>query len=223
MKKKKHFSFSTESHGNYNVALLNYHPELLENEATTPTQIYEYYSYVDKLYVWLKNAYDDNLCVLCNEMRAITGHLAEYNENTEGKCHNLAKAYGHSRRLSIDTLKIACNGFDLEFDKWIRKHSCYDCRNIDAEYLPKYIELYYIAHNKYLEAQKAENLGSDRGNNIIQKYYDVAVAYCDLYELHVKKERYDIEKNSRRLRNRKLGWIIGTSVIAILSCIGMFL
>ena len=115
MQKKKNISLSTESQKSYSAALLSYHPAQLEKEPTTPTQIYEYYSYVDKLYVWLKNAYKDDLCVLCNEMRAIIGHLAEYNESTESTCHNLSKAYGHIRRLSIDTLKVACNGFDLEF------------------------------------------------------------------------------------------------------------
>ena len=216
MWKKKKISLSAKSQELYYKALCSYHPEQLEKEASTLSEIYEYYSYVDNLYIWLKNAYKDNLCVLCNEMRAIIGHLAEYDENTESTCHNLAKAYGHIRRLSIDALKITCNGFDLEFDKWIRRHSRYD---VDAEYMPKYIKEYYIAHNMYIEAQKVENLGSDRGNNIIQKYHDVAVAYCDVYKLHVDEKRHDIEKNSRKFRNRKLGWIIGTSFLTVISLI----
>lgn len=211
-----------EKYNSFIRSLTAYRPEILEKSPSSPAEIYEYYSYVDSLYVWLKNAYNDDLCVLCNEMRAILGHLSEYSPSNEDKRNNLGKAYGHLRRLSIDTLKILCNGFDKEFDEWITKHTPYDYSSIDDKYLPTYITLYYKAHNMYIAAQKAENLGSDRGNNIIKKYHDAAQAYGELYSHHTNERRYAIEKTTRRFKINKCAWILSTAILAILSILGGF-
>lgn len=214
---------SKDKYNSYTNALSAYHPEKLEESPSNPSEIYKYYSCIDSLYVWLKNAYNDDICVLCNEMRAVLGHLSEYNPDTEERKNNLGKAYGHFRRLSIDTLKIICNGFDKEFDEWIRKHTAYDYRNIDAEYLPTYITLYYEAHDKYIEAQKSENLGSDKDNDIIKKYCDVATKFGKLYEHHVNDRRTDIEKITRRLKRNKYAVIASTVVITVISVVGAIL
>lgn len=214
---------SKEKYKSYISALNKYNPEKLEKSPSNPTEIYKYYSCVDSLYIWLKNAYNDDICVLCNEMRAVLGHLSEYNPNTEESKNNLGKAYGHFRRLSIDILKIICNGFDKEFDEWIRKHTAYDYRNIDAEYLPTYITLYYEAHNEYIKAQKSENLGSDKENDIIIKYFKVADLFGKLYDHHVNDRRFDIEKITRRLKRNKYAVIICATVITILSILGAVL
>ena len=211
---------SKEKYSSYISALSTYNPEKLEETPSNPNDIYKYYSCIDNLYIWLKNAYDDDICVLCNEMRAILGHLSEYDPYTEKIKSNLGKAYGHFRRLSIDTLKIICNGFDKEFDEWIRKHTSYDYRNIDAEYLPTYIALYYKAHNKYIEAQKSENLGSDKDNDIIKKYCDVANAFGKLYEHHVDDRRFEIEKITRRFKRNKFAVIVSTIAITVISILG---
>ena len=205
------------------IALNAYCPEKLEVDPSNQSEIYEYYTCIDRLYIWLKNAYNDDICVLCNEMRAILGHLSEYNPNTENKKKNLEKAYGHFRRLSIDILKIICNGFDKEFDEWIRKHTAYDYRNVDAQYLPTYISLYYEAHGKYIEAQKSENLGSDKDNHIIKKYCDVAAIFGKLYKHHVDDRRFDIEKITRRFKKNKYAVIVSTIVLTIISILGAIL
>lgn len=202
-------------------ALKGYNSACLEDMPDSANKIYQYYAYIDPLYIWLKNAYEDDLCVLCNEMRAILGHLSEYNSENVNSRRNLSKAYGHLRRLSIDTLKILCNGLDKAFDEWIDTHANYDYRSVDAEYFPKYVTLYNIAHNAYLQAQKEENLGSDRGNHIIEKYHTVAKKYYALYSYHMDVRRRRIEKITRRFKLNKILWIICTSLVVGLSVLGV--
>lgn len=204
-------------------ALGGYNSVCLEHTPDSAKEIYQYYSYIDPLYVWLKNAYGDDLGVLCNEMRAILGHLSEYDpENEERRC-NLSKAYGHLRRMSIDTLKILCNGLDKAFDEWISMHAKYDYRSVDAEYFPKYVSLYNVAHSAYLKTQKEENLGSDRGNHIIEKYHAVAKRYYDLYKYHMDARRYKIEKITRRFKLNKIVWVVCTSLTVGLSVLGLII
>lgn len=204
----------------FQQALNRYQPDLLEISPQTPNEIYLDYAHIDNMYIWLKNAYNDDLCVLCNEIRAILGHLSEY-DPTNDKCkENLQKAYGHLRRLSIDTLKILCNGLDEFFDRWIRKHAYYDYSNTDNEYFPKYVTLYNTAHQAYIEVQQAENLGSDRGNNIIKLYHDAAKKYGLLYKYHLNDRRMKIEKTTLMLNVNKILWIVCTSLLVILSVLG---
>lgn len=212
-----------EKFKNFENALSVYNPDMLEISPKTPNQIYQYYLCVDEMYVWLKNAYKDNLCVLCNEMRAILGHLSEYNVLSEPKKNNLGKAYGHLRRLSVDTLKTLCDAFDKVFILWINKHARYDYRNIDGEYFPKYVELYNCAHKEYLKVQKLENLGSDRDNNIIKKYYEVAQLYYQVYVHHMNDRRKRIERITRKFKINNLLWVSSTLVISILSIWSAFL
>jgi len=214
---------TAENYNRFMSALNSYMPEKLEVEPTAPHKIYEYYSCVDGLYIWLKNAYNDDICVLCNEIRAVMGHLSEYDKSTEDSKKNLGKAYGHFRRLSIDTLKILCNGFDQEFDEWISKHAHYDYRNIDKDYFPEYITLYYKAHKAYIDAQKLENLGSDKDNNIIKKYHDVAVLYGELYKHHVDDRRRKIELITYRFKFNRIVWTVCTFFLMVLSILGELL
>lgn len=212
-------------YGSYEVlekALGKFNPELFEIAPQYPNEIYYYYTYVDGVYIWLKNAYQDNICVLCNEMRAVLGHLSEYDDKDDDGKKNLEKAYGHFRRLSIDSLKILCNGLDEAFDKWIQKYARYDYSRRDNKYLPDYVRLYHNAHNAYLDAQEKENLGSDRGNSIINKYYDVANKYLLLYKHHNNIRRVKIEKLAKRFRwNTRLA-ILATIVFATLSIVDAY-
>ena len=214
---------SKEKYDAYIKALNAYNPNKLEENPQNPSQIYEYYSYVDELYVWLKKAYSDDICVVCNEMRAILGHLAEYDPSNENNKNNLGKAYGHFRRLSIDTLKIICTSFDKEFDVWIRKHAMYDYRGIDADFFPKYVTLYHEAHRAYIDAQKSENLGSDRENKIIVKYYNVAKLYGEVYKHHVNERRLYIEKITQRFKVSKVVWVIATLLLTLISVTNVIL
>lgn len=212
-----------EKFKNFENALSAYNPDRLEVTPKKPNEIYQYYICVDEMYVWLKNAYEDDLCVLCNEMRAILGHLSEYKIENEPQKKNMDKAYGHLRRLSIDTLKTLCDAFDKAFDLWINKHAHYDYRNIDNEYFPQYVKLFNEAHYAYLDAQKVENLGSDRENNIIKKYYKVAELYYRLYAHHMDDRRIRIEKITRRFKVNNVIWMSCTLVISILSICSAFL
>lgn len=226
MKKGKAFLKDTkqkEKFNNFENALSAFDPRMLEMTPKTPNEIYQYYACIDEMYVWLKNAYEDNLCVLCNEMRAILGHLSEYNVENETRKKNLDKAYGHLRRLSIDTLKTLCDAFDKVFDLWINRHARYDYRNIDNEFFPQYVSLYNEAHYAYLNVQQIENLGSDRDNNIIEKYYDVAKLYHRLYVHHMDDRRVRIEKITRRFKINNITLISCTIVISILSICSVYL
>ena len=153
-------------------------------------------------------------------MRAILGHLSEYNPEEDKVKNNLGKAYGHFRRLSIDTLKILCNGFDKEYDKWIGKHALYDYRGIDNEYFPKYVSLYNKAHAEYIRVQKLENLGSDRDNGIIKEYRSVAENYYILYQHHMDDRRIKIEKITKKFIINKIIWFLAAIFMVILSVLG---
>lgn len=212
---------SEDSFRSLGDALEGYNSDCLETMPGSAKEIYQYYSYIDSLYIWLKNAYEDDLGVLCNEMRAILGHLSEYDSENENGKRNLSKAYGHLRRLSIDALKILCNGLDKAFDEWISMHAKYDYRSVDAEYFPEYVTLYNKAHSAYLNAQKEENLGSDRGNHIIEKYHSVAKKYYALYEYHMDARRYRIEKITKKFKLNKIVWIICTSLVVGVSVLGL--
>ena len=120
MKKQKSIA-TREAYEEFRKALEAFDAEALEEEVTCPSDIYRYYGFIDRMYVWLKNAYESDLQSLENEMRAILGHMSEYSLDES----NLQKAYGHIRRLSTDTLKILCNGLDLEFEEWILKHASF--------------------------------------------------------------------------------------------------
>lgn len=204
-------------------ALNEYQPDILEIQPETPEELYRYYACIDKMYIWLKNAYKDDLCVLCNEMRAILGHLSEYGLKNENSKDNLQKAYGHFRRLSIDTLKILCNGLDKFFDEWINQHACYDYSNIDNKYFPDYVTLYNEAHKDYINVQRLESLGSDKGNKIIKKYHTVAQQYGKLYAHHTNIRRIKIERTTIGFKIRKRIGVICAFLIVVMSVLGAVL
>ena len=183
---------------------------------TDPAQIYSYYNEADKLYVWLKNAYDTNLPSVENEIRAILGHMSEYEYDQD----NLQKAYGHIRRMCIDILKILCNGFDREFEEWIMIHAPFDYNDQDNLYIPEYVKMYTIAHQKYLDTQQKENLGSNRNNHIVERYYEVAVLYGALYKYHINQRRIKIHKHYIRMVWQRRLWVFATTVVMTISIIG---
>lgn len=207
----------------FQESIQNFNALQLEIEPKTPSQIYRYYQYIDKLYIWIKKAYCNDLSVLNNEMRAILGHLSEYNALHDAPTQNLTKAYGHLRRLSIDTLKITCNGLDLFFQEWINKYSHYDFRDTDGQYMPRYMKLYYSAHRQYMKVQKIESNGSDRQHHIIKEYYEVVKLYQILYQYHLNARRRKIERRVRLIQISQFFCIGGISFLAILSIAGILL
>ncbi len=105
---------------------------------------------------------------------------------------------------------MLCNGLDRIFSKWISKHAQYDYSEVDNRFFPEYVKKYYNAHNKYIDAQKKENLGSDRKNKIIEEYYNVVLAYKDVYEMHVQPRAKKIETTAR---NKKMAVWVSTGFI----------
>lgn len=215
MKKTKSIATS-EAFNEFQDALESFQPEILETTAEEPLDIYDYYSKIDKLYVWLKNAYGTNLQSVENEMRATLGHMSEYESDHD----NLQKAYGHIRRMAIDLLKILCNGFDQEFEEWIITHAAFDYNNQDNLYMPEYIKMYNDAHREYLSVQQKENLGSNKGNHIINKYYEAATLYGKLYNYHINERRVKIHRAYQHMVWRRRLWIFATVIVAGINVIG---
>lgn len=222
-KKFKKNTVNAEIFENFQRAFNKFNPSELEKDPKNIKDIYIHYNYVDDMYIWLKQTYENSMCVLSNEIRAILGHISEYDIQSDKGLKNLEKAGGHLRRLSIDTLKILCDGFDKTFLLWINKYSKFDYSNIDQDYLPEYVNLYNEAHTKYLDVQKNENLGSDKENAIIVKYYATAQLYCELYKHHQKERRLHIEKMAKRFRINKLIWIFSTGFFAAMSIISVLI
>ena len=215
MKKTNNIA-NEETFKDFQVALDSFQPDLLEKKVTKPLEIYIYYTKIDKLYVWLKNAYNANLQSVENEMRATLGHMSEYEQDRD----NLQKAYGHIRRMGIDVLKILCNGFEQEFEEWIITHAAFDYNSHDNLYMPQYVKMYNEAHNQYLYAQQKENLGSNRNNNIIGEYYKAAELYGVLYQYHLNGRREKIHKHYVVMIWQRRLWVLATSVVAVISVIG---
>ena len=206
----------SDTYSEFETSLKAFQPETLEIPVTTPGQIYAYYSKIEGLYTWLRNAYDSDLQSIENEIRATMGHMSEYESDHE----NLQKAYGHIRRMAIDVLKILCNGFDKEFEEWIITHAEFDYNTQDNLYIPMYVKMYNQARQEYLDAQMKENMGSNRSNHIIEKYYKAAELYGKLYEYHINKRRDKIHRYYIRMVWQRRLWIVSTIMVTSISIIG---
>lgn len=207
---------NSDTYKEFEISLNAFQPETLEIPITKPEQIYVYYNSIESLYTWLRNAYGSDLQSIENEIRATLGHMSEYESDHE----NLQKAYGHIRRMAIDVLKILCNGLDKEFEEWIITHAEFDYNTQDNLYMPMYVKMYNQARKEYLDAQMKENMGSNRNNHIIEKYYKAAKSYGKLYEYHINKRRIKIHRYYIRMLWQRRLWIASTSAVTIISIIG---
>lgn len=163
-------------------ALNSYDCVAVNSLPSTEKELYDYYvNNTDPVISWARKITDDNIFVLGNEIRAMFGHLADYRQDPTRK-KNLENAYGHFRRLNIDTFKILCDEFDKFFLIQLKKYYHLDLRNIDRNYLEDFSNEYFNAKDAYIEAQQKEHVGSDMHENIILLYHKAASCYAKVYK-----------------------------------------
>lgn len=158
----------------------------------TERELYIYYAkYSDVLLQYLNVTVNSVLRPISNEIRALFGHLADYQTDEQIDKRELEKAYGHFRRLTLDAFKILCDSFDEFFSAKMTKQYHYDFRSINAKYLQTFSHLYISAKNLYIEAQLAEKNGSDSTNkeNILQLYHEACKKYIELKRYYCKNKR----------------------------------
>lgn len=174
-----------------------------------------YVEYVDPIICCARELAQDNIFTLGNEVRAMIGHISDYRMNPTQK-KNLEDAYGHFRRLNIDTFKIMCDEFDKVFLKYLQKHYHYDFREVHSTFLYEYSKMYFEAKNTYLKAQLGEHVGSDRlAGNVIQLYHSAARKYVELL-VYFQEQHKGLEKG-------KWKFIISISISTVFAVIGLFL
>lgn len=182
-----------------------------------------YQQYSDVLYQYVRLTVNHFLHAINNEIRALFGHLSEYrvSETSPGKV-DLEKAYGHFRRLNLDALKILCNEFDNSLSKILQKQCKYDYRSVNANYLHNFGQQYIDAKNSYIEAQKAECVGSDSyAHNIIALYHDAAKKYIYLKKFYQDNKK-EIQRTQRKIIVRKALLALMTIFGIVVSLINMF-
>lgn len=143
-----------------------------------------YYIYTDPVYSSLKNLLDCFTFVVDNEIRAMLGHILDFDsKNRDDK--NIDKAYGHFRRLNIDIFKILCDKLDLFYNNWLEQYYKYDFRGCNATFLQKLGDKYYKAKKQYTVAQTQERVGSDRlHHRILELYSTAALSYIEMLEYY---------------------------------------
>lgn len=175
-------------------ALDSYDTNIVNTVPNTAKELLRYFEcYSDPVISIARKINNDNVFTLGNEVRAMLGHIADYYSDSNNK-KNLRDAYGHFRRINIDSFKILCNMLDKQLLKYMDSHIHYDFRGVNTEFLKKYSTQYFSAKQMYLDAQLKERTGSDiSGDNIILKYYNATKAYSELVE-YLEKNKTGIDK-----------------------------
>lgn len=187
----------------YDFNRINVHPD-------TEKELFSYYK---DIYIYLYNYYEaligDVSFVLSNEIRAFYGHIIEYRvaeQNDERDIINLNKAYGHFRRLNLDTFKLLCDEYDKFFIQYLNSRSKYNYNDVKYNFLKNYSIMYLEARKKYLEAQNSERLGSNSPNNVYKLYFEALKKYSKLRECY--------SEYHKRI-DRKRRWIIVGKVFSL--------
>ena len=168
--------------------LHEYDSKFIDKTPKSEQELMKKYEQSFYLYQYVTARIDRNAVPLNNEIRAMFGHIAEYRTIDESMVKtNLSKAYGHFRRLNIDSFKLICDEFDKSLYQTLIKEYKYDYRNVIKGYLKEFGEMYICARNLYLEAQKMERVGCDSGvHNVIELYHNAAKKYLELKKYYVK-------------------------------------
>lgn len=123
-----------------------------------------------------------------NEIRAMLGHLSQYNSDKRSNRNELEKAYGHFRRVNLDSLKVICDELDRSLSYDWNKDTKYDFREFQKDYIEEFGKRLIYARMRYLEAQESENVGSDSEvHNVFELYYESAVKYIELKQYYYKR------------------------------------
>ncbi len=196
--KRKHYTVVSKEDSKFVEHLKNiiiaYNSKSLEKPPESVDELLRYYTdNFDEMYSETRNILGCSPFVVDNEIRAMLGHIFEYNFQDD-QDDNLDKAYGHFRRLNIDTFKIICDKFDLFYVRWLERHYKYEFRSMDKDFLLGFAEKYYAAKTEYTKAQSKEHVGSDRRHHsILEDYRVAALKYVEMmqfyliYEEEVKK------------------------------------
>lgn len=188
----------------------------LDTKPMTEQQLLRMYAdYTLPLYEYLDRLFDFPYAI-CNEIRAMLGHLSQYNSDKQSNRIELEKAYGHFRRVNLDSLKVICDELDRSLSyNWI-KDTKYDFRDYQNNYIKEFGERLICARNRYLEAQKSESVGSDSGiHNVFNLYYESAVMYIKLKQYYLK---HICDKDYKKI---KKGTVIKRFLTIILTLYGI--
>jgi len=194
----------------YDAGLINSEPKSVEELFNM------YQQHTDILYQYVRLNINYFMFSLNNEIRAIFGHISEYEVSNDPKIkeRELEDAYGHFRRLNLDAFKYVCNKYDMVLFKEMKKQYKFDYRNVKVGYLKEYAKKYFEAKTAYIQAQQEERVGSDRNvHNVIQLYHTAAKAYIEL--LHFSENNKDtINKEQFKAKMKKVrnGFITGFSI-----------
>ncbi len=200
------------------IILLDFNSDIINKKPKTEKELYEYYSkYTDIMIQYLRLKVSKVLRPLSNEMRALLGHLTDLNTENKIDRRELEKAYGHFRRLTLDSFKILCDEYDnVLYDKLIHQYH-YNLNSVNIDYLENYSNLYVSAKKAYLEAQQAEKTGSDSTGdaNVIKMYYEACKQYIELkrlYCLHKSKIKCVKIKASMYVAFTIISFVFSTTV-----------
>lgn len=167
------------------------YPILYNMKPKTERELYGYYCFYEDIVIqYLRLKHKKFIRPLSNEIRAIMGHLAQYNDTSNINKRELEKAYGHFRRLVLDSFKIICDSYDDALYKAMKRQQHYNLNKVGIDYLQEYSKLYIKAKQLYISAQKCEKTGSDStsDNNIILSYHKACVEYIKLKQLYCKNK-----------------------------------
>lgn len=190
----------------------------------TEKELYNYFvKNSDVVIQYLKIVVRNELRPLINEVRALFGHLTEQNTESKIDKRELEKAYGHFRRLTLDSFKILCDEFDNILTDILMKQYHYNYNSVDVNYLKDFSDLYISAKQAYVKAQQAEKTGSDStsSENVIMLYHEASKKYIKLKRLyfdHRKKINY-VRIKSKILIGATLATFVFSSIVSILNLI----
>ena len=197
--------------------LEKYNYNEVNKKPLTEKQLYRYYQNNATLFLrYYHKVMGEPSFELSNEIRAMLGHLADYRLKEEPLKTNLEKAYGHFRRLNIDAFKILCDEYDKFFSNELSKFYKYDFSEEAASFLEKYLEFYFKAREQYLEAQNAEDVGSNNTNNVYKYYFDALRAYIELKNYYLKKRKAVIAKKRKSIIFKAIS-IVASIALSVLN------
>lgn len=190
------------------IILKDFDSNLINQKPQTEKELYQYYAqYTDIMVQYLRLKVTSILRPLTNEVRALFGHLTDQNTENKVDHRELEKAYGHFRRLTLDSFKILCDEYDnFLYKKFVSQYR-YNFNSVDVNYLKKYSDLYISAKKAYIEAQQAEKTGSDSTGkeNVIKLYHTAAKKYIEL-----KRHYCSNKKKINRVKWVEKGLLIAT-------------
>lgn len=205
----KHLGHSIEEVENLIINQFDYN--LIDTKPKTEYEFLQYYANnTDYLYQYLRVVVDNQIFVISNEIRAILGHLSDYNVFPDGTKKDLEKAYGHLRRMNLDAFKILCDRFDDALFKKLLNNSKYDYRDLCPTYIKEFSAKYFNARKLYLQAQEQERTGCDSEvHNIIKLYHNAAKQYIKLKQ-YCDKNKHNVFKIKMKVKAFKVvAFLIG--------------